>query len=132
MNTQPQPFDYYLNVLKHKYAQFNGRARRSEFWYFALFNFLIAAGLGIIDVFAETMVLNGLYSLAVLIPSLAVGVRRLHDTGKSGLWILIAFVPVVGTLILLIFLVQDSQPFENKYGPNPKDSLVRNFTGGDA
>jgi uncharacterized membrane protein YhaH (DUF805 family) len=118
-------------VLKHKYAQFTGRARRSEFWYFSLFNFLIAAGLGMVDVFVGTMALNSIYALAVLIPGLAVAVRRLHDAGKSGFWLLIALVPLVGTIILLVFLVQDSQPFTNKWGPNPKESLARGFSGSD-
>ncbi|WP_114748189.1 DUF805 domain-containing protein [Pleomorphovibrio marinus] len=123
MNAQPQPFDYYLNTLKNNYAQFSGRARRSEFWYFALFNFLIGVGLAIVDVFVGTMALNGLYSLAVLVPSIAVAVRRLHDTGKSGLWVLAGFIPVIGFIILLVFLVQDSQPYQNQYGPNPKTAM---------
>jgi uncharacterized membrane protein YhaH (DUF805 family) len=132
MNGQPQPFDYYINALKFKYAQFTGRARRSEFWYFTLFNFLISAGIGLLDIYVGSMALNGIYALAVLIPGLAVTVRRLHDTGKSGLWILIALIPVVGTLILLIFLVQDSQPFTNKWGPNPKETIAQNLTGNEA
>jgi uncharacterized membrane protein YhaH (DUF805 family) len=64
--------------------------------------------------------LSGIYSLAVLIPSLAVGVRRLHDTGKSGWWLLLALIPVVGVIVLLVFMCQDSNPGQNQYGPNPK------------
>jgi uncharacterized membrane protein YhaH (DUF805 family) len=115
---------WYLAVLK-KYAVFVGRARRKEYWYFSLFSFLIAAVLGVID-FSTGMyahgngLLNSLYSLAILIPGLAVTVRRLHDTGKSGWWILIGFVPLAGAIVLLVFTVEDSQPGENQYGSNPK------------
>ncbi|MEX2569608.1 MAG: DUF805 domain-containing protein, partial [Cyclobacteriaceae bacterium] len=110
MNPQPQPFDYYLEVLKNKYAQFSGRGRRSEYWYFALFNILINIGIAIMDVFLGTAFLNVIYSLALLIPSLAVTVRRLHDTGRSGLWILIGLIPVVGVIVLIVFLIEDSKP----------------------
>ncbi len=118
--------NWYLAVLK-KYAVFWGRARRKEYWYFALFNILIAIVLGIIDGVTGTFspevgigLLGGLYSLAVLIPGFAVAVRRLHDTGKSGWWLLILLVPLVGPIVFLVFTVQDSQPGENQYGPNPK------------
>jgi uncharacterized membrane protein YhaH (DUF805 family) len=116
----------YLEVLK-KYAVFSGRARRKEYWMFFLFNLIIYVVLALIDGLMGTFspqaglgVLSGLYSLAVLIPSLAVTVRRLHDTGRSGWWILIALVPFIGGIVLLVFMVLDSQPGENQYGPNPK------------
>ena len=113
--------NWYLNVLKDKYAVFSGRARRKEYWMFLLFNVLIAIGLGIIEAVIGTGgLLGAVYSLAVLIPSIAVTVRRLHDTSRTGWWILIVLVPVVGTIILLIFMVLDSQPGDNEYGPNPK------------
>lgn len=118
--------NWYLEVLK-KYAVFNGRARRTEYWMFFLINFVIGIvfsvllrvtnGLGLI------YALDGLYSLALLIPSLAVAVRRLHDTGKSGWNILLALIPLVGWIIVLVFLAQDSQPGDNAYGPNPKLSI---------
>ena len=116
--------NWYLDVLK-KYTVFEGRAHRTEFWMFALFNFLISIGLSIIDNVIGTAttsggLLSGLYSLAVLIPALAVGARRLHDTGRSGWWQLIGLLPCVGWIVLIIFYVQDSQPGANQYGPNPK------------
>lgn len=112
--------NWYLDVLK-KYAVFSGRARRQEFWMFALFNFIISFGLSIVEgIVGAAGILSTLYSLAVLVPSLAVGARRLHDTGRSGWWLLIGFVPLIGLVALIYFAVQDSQPGENQYGPNPK------------
>jgi uncharacterized membrane protein YhaH (DUF805 family) len=118
--------DWYLEVLR-KYATFTGRARRKEYWFFALFNLLIMLVLSFIDgmiglysMEAGLGVLSGIYTLAVLIPSLAVTVRRLHDIGRSGWWLLIAFIPLIGALILLIFTVLDSKPGSNQYGPDPK------------
>lgn len=118
--------NWYLQVLQ-KYAVFSGRARRKEYWFFILFNFIIALVLGFIDnlfgtVTAETGIgfLSGFYSLAVLIPGLAVAVRRLHDTDRSGWWLLISLIPVIGVLVILFFLVLDSQPGDNQYGANPK------------
>ena len=101
--------DWYLQVLK-KYAVFEGRATRPEYWYFFLFNFLIACGLFIIGSFVHVlMILYFLYALAVVIPGLAVTVRRLHDIGKSGFWFFIVLVPILGVLVLLFFMVQPSQ-----------------------
>jgi len=115
---------WYLDVLK-KYATFSGRARRKEYWMFFLFNVIIAFVLGLIDAFAGTNgVLGGLYTLAVLIPGIAVFVRRLHDTDHSAWWFLIAFIPIVGAIVLLVFMVKDSQPGKNRYGPSPKASMV--------
>jgi len=118
--------NWYLDVLK-KYAVFGGRARRKEYWYFVLFNILISVLLGIIDIVTGSFspeaglgLLSGLYALAILIPGIAVSVRRLHDSGKSGWWLLIGIVPLVGAIVLLVFMVQDSLPGENQYGLNPK------------
>lgn len=118
--------NYYLDVLK-KYAVFEGRARRKEYWFFVLFNFLIGVGLGIIDNViglsgegAAGGLLSMIYTLAVLVPSIAVAVRRLHDTDHSGWWLLIGFVPLIGIIVLFIFMVLDSQPGDNRFGPNPK------------
>ncbi|NHE59453.1 DUF805 domain-containing protein [Cyclobacterium plantarum] len=119
MNPQPQPFDYYLDVLKNKYAQFDGRARRSEYWYFVLFNVLVSIGIGIVGTFLDSNFLSMIYSLGVFIPGIAVAVRRLHDTGRSGLWILIGLIPIIGLIVLIVFMVEDSKP-DNQYGPNPK------------
>jgi uncharacterized membrane protein YhaH (DUF805 family) len=112
--------NFYLDVLK-KYAQFDGRAGRQEFWMFVLFNAIIMIGLTVI----ETMVggpgvLGSLYSLAVLCPSLAVGARRLHDTGRSGWWQLIGFVPLIGVIVLIVFFATAGQPSANQYGAPPK------------
>ena len=119
--------DYYLAVFK-KYATFSGRATRSEYWYFVLFNFLISLAIsftGIIGI-PDSIVfgLSMLYVVAVLIPSIAVFVRRLHDTNHSGWWWLVGFIPVIGAIVLLVFMCLDSDPAENKYGPNPKPTVV--------
>jgi len=112
--------NWYLEVLK-KYAVFDGRARRKEYWYFVLFNTIINIVLsGIDSVTTGIGLLAGLYTLAVLIPSIAVSIRRLHDTDRSGWWILIALIPIIGWIVLLIFMVQDGKPGENQYGLNPK------------
>jgi len=118
---EESPVDYYLTALK-KYAVFDGRARRKEYWYFVLFNFLISLVLGFIDGLLGLTtegsglgLLGGLYSLAVFIPGIAVGIRRLHDTGRSGWWLLIALVPFVGVIVLVIFLASGSEPGPNKY-----------------
>ena len=113
--------DWYLTALK-KYAVFSGRARRKEYWYFVLFNFLISLGLGLIDsVLGLTLensgmgLLGGLYSLAVLIPGIAVAVRRLHDTGRSGWWLLLSLIPFVGVIILIVFLASGTESGTNQY-----------------
>ena len=112
--------NWYLEVLK-KYAEFSGRARRKEYWFFFLFNLIIGFGIGIIEAILHIgAILGAIYGLAMLIPGIAVTVRRLHDTGRSGWWILISLIPVIGTIILLVFMVLDSQPGDNEYGPNPK------------
>jgi uncharacterized membrane protein YhaH (DUF805 family) len=118
--------NWYLEVLK-KYAVFGGRARRKEYWYFVLFNFLVQMVLAVIDAVTGSFspeagvgILGGIYTLAVLIPGLAVAVRRLHDTDHSAWWLLIAFVPLIGIIVLIVFLATDSKPEENQYGVNPK------------
>ena len=116
---------WYLQVLK-KYIVFSGRARRKEYWYFVLFNTIIGFVLGIIEGLAgiapgtEYSVLAILYSLAVLLPGIGVSIRRLHDTGRSGWWLFIALIPLIGSIILLIYMVSDSQAETNQYGPSPK------------
>jgi uncharacterized membrane protein YhaH (DUF805 family) len=112
--------NWYMEVLK-KYAVFSGRARRKEFWMYFLFYLIIVIALSVIEMLIGLPgVLSGLYSLALLIPSIAVTVRRLHDTGRSGWWWFIGLIPVIGVIVLLVFMVQDSQPGDNQYGPNPK------------
>ena len=111
-----------------KYATFGGRAQRSEYWYFFLFYLLIFIALAIADSLLGSFnksqgygLLSGLFCLAMAIPSLAVGVRRLHDIGRSGWWLLISLVPFIGAIVLLLYSVRDSEPGENVYGPNPKN-----------
>lgn len=118
--------NWYLAVLK-KYAVFSGRAQRSEYWYFILFNLIFSIVLAVVDgltgSFSEEAgmgLLGGVYALAVFLPTLAVSVRRLHDTGRNGWWMLIVFVPIIGFIVLLVFMVSDSKPEENEYGPSPK------------
>ena len=122
--------NYYLNVLK-KYAVFNGRAQRKEYWVFFLLNAAISLVLSFISGIIGTAIPAILYSLAVLIPGIAVAVRRLHDTNHSGWWFLIGLIPLVGVIILLVFLASDSQSGENQYGPNPKQVLSNNSLSND-
>ena len=106
-------FNYYKDVLRN-YAKFDGRARRSEYWYFMLFNFIIFATILIaIEIIVDLNFLYDIYSLAIIVPSIAVAIRRMHDVGKSGWYGLIPFYN-------LYLAVQDSEPGSNQYGPNPK------------
>ena len=114
-----------------KYVVLMVRFRRKEYWYLVLFNFLITVVLVLIDGAIGTLnpstglgLLSGIYSLADLIPSIAVLVRRLCDTGRSGLWVLISFVPLIGAIVLLVFAVQEGTPGSNRYGPNPKIAVA--------
>jgi uncharacterized membrane protein YhaH (DUF805 family) len=108
----------YLTVIK-KYAVFEGRARRKEFWMFQLINFLIYTVLAILTAFIRVPIIELIYALAIMCPAIAVSVRRLHDTGRSGWWFLIGLIPLVG-LILIYFDVLDGTPGPNEFGPNPK------------
>jgi uncharacterized membrane protein YhaH (DUF805 family) len=109
------------------YTDFSGRARRSEYWYFALFYLLIFVGLAIVDVVLGTYsarsqagLLSTTFWLVTLLPFIALTTRRLHDTGRTGWWQLVGFVPLIGVIVLLVFLVQDGDPDDNDYGSNPK------------
>ena len=122
--------NWYLQVLK-KYAVFSGRARRKEYWMFTLVSTIFSIIAMIIDNILGASIegtglgiFNILYSLAVLTPSYVVLVRRLHDVGKSGWMILIGLIPIIGPILVLVLTVTDSNPDENKYGPNPKEILV--------
>ncbi len=112
--------NWYLQVLKEHYADFNGRARRKEYWMFVLFNVIFGVVVGFISGLLGIKWLASIYSLAVLVPSIAVSVRRLHDTGRSGWWLLIGLVPLIGSIWLIVLLCLDSQPETNKWGANPK------------
>ncbi|GGP39728.1 MULTISPECIES: DUF805 domain-containing protein [Streptomyces] len=111
--------NWYLAVLKN-YAGFSGRARRKEYWMFTLINFVISLVLTIIGSAIGAEFISYIYTVAVIIPALAVGVRRLHDTGRSGWWLLIALVPLVGAIVLIVFLASEGKPETNEYGVNPK------------
>ena len=127
--------NYWLAALE-KYAVFSGRARRSEYWYFVLFNAIFGISWAIMAGFFGALgganhltieILAELFTLVTLLPAIAVAVRRLHDTGRSGWWCLLQLVPVVGTIVVLVFLVEDGQPGENLYGPNPKTLFATPF-----
>jgi uncharacterized membrane protein YhaH (DUF805 family) len=113
--------NWYLAVLKN-YVGFSGRARRTEYWMFALFNFIIFVVLAILAAVTKSYffwILYGIYGLGVLIPSLAVTWRRMQDTGRNGLWILLGLIPFVGGIILLIFMILPGTPGPNEFGPEP-------------
>jgi uncharacterized membrane protein YhaH (DUF805 family) len=120
--------DAIKTCLQRKYADFHGRARRSEYWFFFLFTAIV----GIVGSILDTVFgfrndygsgpIQGVLNLALLVPSLAVGARRLHDTSRSGWWLLIGLIPLVGWIFLLVFFVQDSHP-ANEHGPNPKEAV---------
>jgi len=113
----------YLDALK-KYAVFTGRSRRKEYWGFFLVNFVIALLLDIPEaLYPRSLILALLpaaYGVLTFFPWLGVTVRRLHDTNRSGAWLLIALIPIIGAIVLLVFFGQDSSPGRNQYGPNPK------------
>ena len=121
--------EWFLKVMK-QYADFNGRARRKEYWMFLLFNIIFALVAMLVDNLLGMRIneqipygyLYLLYGLATFIPGIAVGVRRLHDVGKSGWWYLIAFIPLIGGLYLLYLFIQDGTPGSNEYGVNPKEN----------
>ena len=118
--------EWYLKVVRDNYANFNGRASRQEYWMFILFNFIFTIVVGFIDGFLSLGFLSLLYLLAILIPGLAVLVRRLHDVNKSGWWFFIIFIPIIGAIWMLILLCTDGNPGENSYGPSPKAAPVSN------
>lgn len=120
----------YLEVLK-KYAVFNGRARRKEYWVFFICNLMVIVVFAVISNLKLGMtgelalaLLETLFFLAVFVPSIAVAVRRLHDTGRSGWWLLFGLIPIIGQVVLIAFLVLVSQPGENQYGLNPRKTTA--------
>ncbi len=130
---------WYLKVVRDNYANFNGRARRREYWMFVLFNLIFAIVAMMIDMILGTRFKMGvgaysttlpygwiylIYILAVIIPSIAVGVRRLHDLGKSGWMLLIVLIPFIGAIWILVLFLMDGTPGPNAYGPSPKAPAV--------
>ena len=121
--------EWYLKVVRDNYSNFSGRARRSEYWYFILCNALIKLALGLITVAiikaSNTMGIIGivliiLYSFAMVVPSLAVVVRRLHDVGKSGWFYFVSLIPLVGPIWILVLFCTEGDRGSNQYGPDPK------------
>lgn len=117
---------WYLLAFR-RFADFKGRSTRQEYWMFTLFNLLISLGLGVVagllgvgSEHSPADAISGLYTLIVLVPSLALSVRRLHDIGKSGWWMLLLLIPLIGALILLVFAIQQGEPGTNRYGPDPR------------
>ena len=121
--------EWYLMVLK-KYAEFNGRSRRKEYWMFVLFNLIISIVLSSLERMLGLSneygvgFLSTIYNLGILIPSIAVGIRRLHDIGKSGWWLLISLIPVIGWIWIIVLMATDGHPNSNEYGTNPKEESV--------
>ncbi|NJB81553.1 DUF805 domain-containing protein [Wenyingzhuangia aestuarii] len=115
--------DWYLKVLK-QYADFNGRARRKEYWMFFLFNIIISwvlQGIAITSGFSLIGYIASIYSLAVLLPGIGVSIRRLHDVNKSGWFMFIALIPLVGMIWLIVVLATEGDKGPNQYGPDPKN-----------
>jgi uncharacterized membrane protein YhaH (DUF805 family) len=119
-----------VRTVFSKYATFSGRARRAELWWFVLFNIIVSVVLGVLDSalfgFGEgqAQVLGPIWSLAVLLPSLAVGARRPHDIGRSGWWQLISLIPIIGLLVLIWWYAQPGEPGTNQYGENPLSAMA--------
>ena len=132
--------DWFLTVVRDHYADFSGRARRQEYWTFTLVAGAIGLGLyiGALVVMSISELLGGvlflgyfLFALGLFLPGLAVAVRRLHDTGRSGWWYLVALIPLVGGFVLLYFLVVEGDAGPNEYGPDPKDPYAATEEIGD-
>lgn len=103
-----------------KYVVFSGRARRAEYWWFFLFSFLVNIVVSVIDLAIGHRILAYLLALAFFLPGLAVAVRRLHDTDRTGWWIFLGLVPIIGGIVLLVFVIMDGTPGPNRFGPSPK------------
>ena len=124
-------------ISLRNYAVFSGRSQRSEYWYFALFYLIFYVVLAVLDGLTGTLdvqsgigLFTGIFALGLLLPSLAVSVRRLHDTGRSGWWLLIGIIPLIGTIVLIVFLAQDGEPSANRFGANPKEGTPGRMAGG--
>ena len=113
--------EWYKKVVLENYANFNGRARRSEYWYFTLANVIATVVLAVVDSVIGIQILGSIYSLAVLVPGLAVAVRRLHDVNKSGWFYLLILLPVIGWIWLIVLFCTEGDKGTNEYGPDPKN-----------
>ncbi len=115
-----QYIESYIGVLK-KWNVFSGRARRKEYWTFALMNFIVFTILGALGQISSIFsIVSLIFSLVLLLPGIAVSIRRIHDTNRSGWTLLLAFIPLIGAIILLVFFIQEGTSGDNGYGPNPK------------
>lgn len=119
--------EYFIGAYKDNYANFEGRARRKEYWMFMLFYIIAILVLSFVDgllgmysVETGFGLLSGIFTLVSLVPSIAIAARRLHDTNRSGWWQLIVIIPLIGAIVLFVFYVLDSNPGENRFGANPK------------
>jgi uncharacterized membrane protein YhaH (DUF805 family) len=121
---------WFIDPIKNHYADFTGRATRQEFWMYILFYLLIYICIGIIGGIIKFPQIVFLFSLAVLVPGIAISARRLHDIGKSGWWQILFGIPVIGLIIMIIWLATDSEPGTNKYGPNLKQQEPAATDGG--
>jgi len=124
--------NWFIKAFKN-YANFKGRSQRAEYWYFILVYFILSILVGFVDLLlfqvlplATVQILGNLLALILFIPSISVAARRLHDTGRSGWWQLIILIPIIGFLVLIYFLVQDSDISANEYGENPKEEFLVN------
>lgn len=114
--------EHFTGAFK-KFAEFSGRARRQEYWMFFLFYMIFYIALALVSNLIGSEVLVTIYSLVLLVPSISIAARRLHDTGRSGWWQLIVLIPLIGLIVLIVFLAQDSHD-DNEYGMNPKAAAL--------
>ena len=122
-NVNNKSMFYWIGQVFKKYTEFNGRARRKEYWFFVLMTMIVSMFFTILAIVTETIfpsILSLMFSMGILIPSWAVLVRRLHDTDRSGVKVLMGLIPIAGPIILLVYVAQDSTPGDNQYGPCPK------------
>ena len=118
--------NYYIHALTERYSDFRSRSTRSEYWFFALFNIIVGIVVTVLDImfgiYSEPDsigLLGGIYGLLVFIPGLAIGIRRLHDTNKSGWWTLILFIPIIGAIVYFVFMCTGSDRGDNRFGASP-------------
>jgi uncharacterized membrane protein YhaH (DUF805 family) len=111
------------------YVKFDGRASRPAFWWWTLFAFLVGIAANIIDAVIGSPIISSLVGLALLLPGLSVSIRRLHDTNRTGWWVLISLIPLIGLIVLIVFWVQESDAGENQYGPPPAPTAAPAPTG---
>ncbi len=119
-------FGQAIKTCLNKYATFSGRATRSEYWYFFLFLVTVNIVASVLDstIFGDMPVLYLIATLALLVPSIAAGVRRLHDTDKAGWWLLVGLIPVIGTIVLIVFFCQRGSVGTNQFGPDPLQASI--------